>query len=279
MEKFCSLPGVGTLGPPSATVHGGLAIAGYAVNKSSKTEAAALYGWCVSGGNNIRNCEGLNVLATGTENATGNRRIGIEADVGASANETVTAQYGVLVTGANRGNPPTQGSVGFALSPSAGTTNPWQIGFLTADGSVRTFAQAGAQCYTGSCGSQLLQLRSFYGGRGLYSYVGSSAAGDVQFTPSANRNVQLDVGMGKSVHVTSSTINKDLAGTCVFSSGTTCSITYANSFTSIPVVILTPVNPGSVKFTLTSTYAYGFTITASEPNSSTVNYIVLGNPN
>jgi len=73
--------------------------------------------------------------------------------------------------------------------------------------------------------------------------------------------------------------NKDVAGTCAFASGTTCSIAYSTSFNNIPVVVLTPVNPGSISFTLTSSNSSGFTITASVSNSLAVNYVAIGNPN
>lgn len=69
------------------------------------------------------------------------------------------------------------------------------------------------------------------------------------------------------------------AGTCVFTASTTCSITYATAYTNTPVVMLTPVNPGTIIFTLTSTSNTGFTITASGSNSLTVNWEAIGNPN
>lgn len=63
-----------------------------------------------------------------------------------------------------------------------------------------------------------------------------------------------------------------LAGTCTFSASTTCSISYGTTFSGVPVVNLTPVNPGAVTFTLTATSTTGFTITASSSNSLAVNY-------
>jgi hypothetical protein len=73
---------------------------------------------------------------------------------------------------------------------------------------------------------------------------------------------------------------RQYAGTCVFSASTTCSVTYTTGqYNRTPVVILTPVNPGSVTFTLTRSSNTGFTITASSPNSFTVNWLAVGNPN
>jgi hypothetical protein len=71
----------------------------------------------------------------------------------------------------------------------------------------------------------------------------------------------------------------NFAGTCVFSASASCSISYSTGFAQVPVVILTPVNPGSVTFTLTSTGISGFTVTASSSNSLTVNWLAIGNPN
>ena len=72
------------------------------------------------------------------------------------------------------------------------------------------------------------------------------------------------------------------AGTCAFASSTTCSISYSSAgvaYTSTPVVILTPVNPGGLTFTLTSSSNTGFTVTASSSTSLTVNWVAIGNPN
>jgi len=63
-----------------------------------------------------------------------------------------------------------------------------------------------------------------------------------------------------------------LAGTCTFSASTTCSISYGTTFSGVPVVNITPVNPGAITFTLTATSTTGFTITASGSNSLAVNY-------
>jgi hypothetical protein len=70
-----------------------------------------------------------------------------------------------------------------------------------------------------------------------------------------------------------------LTGTCTFAAATTCTIAYATNYVATPIVMLSPVNPGAVTFTLTSTANSGFTITASASNSLAVNYVVTGAPN
>jgi hypothetical protein len=70
----------------------------------------------------------------------------------------------------------------------------------------------------------------------------------------------------------------DFSGQLAISSSTTGSVTYGTAYTSTPTVIITPVNPGSVTFTLTATTSTGFTVTASSSGTYTVNYIVIGNP-
>jgi len=63
-----------------------------------------------------------------------------------------------------------------------------------------------------------------------------------------------------------------LAGQCVFSSSTTCTINYGTTFSQAPWVTITPVNPGAITFTLTTSNTTSFTITASSSNSLAVNY-------
>lgn len=63
-----------------------------------------------------------------------------------------------------------------------------------------------------------------------------------------------------------------LTGTCVFAAATTCTVTYPTTFASIPVVQITPVNPGAVTFTVTTSSTSQIIITASGSNSLTVNY-------
>jgi hypothetical protein len=93
---------------------------------------------------------------------------------------------------------------------------------------------------------------------------------------STGSSVRGDVDFGYSNHLTQS--GNGIGGTCVFASATTCSVTYGYAFQSTPIVVLTPVNPGAVNFTLTSSSATGFTITASASNAITVNYVAIGNP-
>jgi hypothetical protein len=71
----------------------------------------------------------------------------------------------------------------------------------------------------------------------------------------------------------------DHAGALSISSSTTGSISYGTAYSSTPVVVITPVNPGAVTFTLSASSSSGFTVTASSSGTYTVNYIVVGNPN
>lgn len=63
-----------------------------------------------------------------------------------------------------------------------------------------------------------------------------------------------------------------LTGTCVFAAATTCTVTYPTTFASVPIVQITPVNPGAVTFTITTSSTTQIIITASGSNSLTVNY-------
>jgi hypothetical protein len=63
-----------------------------------------------------------------------------------------------------------------------------------------------------------------------------------------------------------------LSGTCVFAAATTCTIAYPTTFASVPVVNITPVNPGAVTFTVTTSSTTQIVITGSGSNSLTVNY-------
>jgi hypothetical protein len=85
-------------------------------------------------------------------------------------------------------------------------------------------------------------------------------------------------GFAIATHLNQSA-SANFAGTCTFAAATSCRISYSASFTSTPVVILTPVNPGSITFKLTSSSVTGFTISASSSNSLVVNWIAIGNPN
>ena len=69
------------------------------------------------------------------------------------------------------------------------------------------------------------------------------------------------------------------AGTCVFTSSTTCRVTFSTPYAKTPIVIITPVNPDATTFKLTSTSNRGLTITASGSTSVTVNWVAIGNPN
>lgn len=115
----------------------------------------------------------------------------------------------------------------------------------------------------------------------LSYFVGKVAIGaqtnPVDFLEVDNGNLRFNGGKGQ--HFNTQAANNDKYGTCVFAAATTCSYTYVNAFTNTPVVLLTPVNPGAVTFTLTATSNTGFTITGSTSNSLTVNYSVGGNPN
>jgi hypothetical protein len=63
-----------------------------------------------------------------------------------------------------------------------------------------------------------------------------------------------------------------LTGTCVFAAATTCTVNYPTTFASTPIVNITPVNPGAVTFTVTTSSTSQIIITASASNSLTVNY-------
>jgi hypothetical protein len=111
-----------------------------------------------------------------------------------------------------------------------------------------------------------------------------SSPSDFTFLLGTQRFFNINAGhlqfqSAKYQHILTFAATNDLSGTCVFAAATTCSITYSLAYTSTPAVIITPVNPGSVTFTLTTSTNTGFTITGSASNSLTVNYIVIGNPN
>ena len=75
----------------------------------------------------------------------------------------------------------------------------------------------------------------------------------------------LSVTAGGVVHTPQS-------GTCVFAASTTCTVTFPVPYGSAPVFTITPVNPGTVTFTVTALSATGATITGSSSNSLTVGW-------
>jgi hypothetical protein len=250
----------GVVVPSNANANGYFGVSGYVVNNSTTTQAAALYGWCAAGGSSVPNCEGLNVLSTGTANATGSRRIGAEIDVGSALGETVSSQYGVLVTGGNYGTSSPGGSVGFALSPSGVTSNStaWKIGFLTTDKWVAQAAQFGATCASGNtCGSQSVQFNSYNGTSSPNQvYIGTTAPGDFVISQIGGRALILQnggtIGSGNSS-------NTDMNGQLKFtSSKTSSSYTFTGAYTSAPICTFSPLGyagPGVVVYidTLTTT--------------------------
>lgn len=70
--------------------------------------------------------------------------------------------------------------------------------------------------------------------------------------------------------------NKDAAGKLTFAAVTTASYTYTETYSVAPIVIITPVNPGGITFTLTTSSTTGFTVTASSSFTGVVNYITIG---
>lgn len=88
--------------------------------------------------------------------------------------------------------------------------------------------------------------------------------------------VRGEVFFGYQNHLTQS--GNGVAGTCTFSSSTTCSVNFGYNFHFNPVVIITPINPGSETYKITSLSTSGFTVTASASVSTTVDYVIIGNP-
>jgi hypothetical protein len=131
-------------------------------------------------------------------------------------------------------------------------------------GPVQVFSGTDTSLTSGSPG--VLGLNTITNSAYLQNFYGGNA------TFATNDNVAFG---GKINQV----VKGSFAGTCVFSSGTTCNVTYGTAYNSTPLVFLQPVNPGSTTFKLTSTSASGFTITASASNSDTVNWLAIGNPN
>jgi hypothetical protein len=121
--------------------------------------------------------------------------------------------------------------------------------------------------------SSFLEFYSVAAGNGCYMNGTSGSSPFFEETLNATVGVcQLDAdAIGAAV-------GSQFAGTCTFTGGTTCSIVYTRAYTNTPVVVITPINPGAVLFTLTSTANTGFTVTGSVGNAIVVNYIVIGNP-
>lgn len=71
----------------------------------------------------------------------------------------------------------------------------------------------------------------------------------------------------------------DVAGLLTFASGASASFTYHAPYNFTPVVILTPVNPGSQTFFLTSTSRTGFTVGSTGSAGKTINWVAIGCPN
>jgi len=69
-----------------------------------------------------------------------------------------------------------------------------------------------------------------------------------------------------------------LAGSCLFSSSTTCSVTFDNAYNNAPRCFASSVNAGAIAFQVSSTPT-GITITAPSSISATANYFCVGNTN
>lgn len=191
-------------------------------------------------------------------------------------------------------------SLNLKLWPGATASQSSQIQFLGYNGAVAAWMgfYTGGQNYFAPIYDGTDGLMSIYKAMGgSVNIRGTSSSEDVVINSGTGRALIDDCGGGStcfevdrsgnvtntgnftpSGHVNQSAAG-NYAGTCVFSSNATCSITYGTAYTNTPIVMLQPVNPGSTTFTLTSTAKTGFTITASASNSSTVNWFAIGNPN
>jgi hypothetical protein len=70
--------------------------------------------------------------------------------------------------------------------------------------------------------------------------------------------------------------NTDVAGVLTFSAATTATYTFTEGYSAAPVIVISPVNPGTTTFTITSLTTTAFTVTASASFTGNVNYIMVG---
>ena len=145
-------------------------------------------------------------------------------------------------------------------------------------------SDSGLSLYAVGVGAIASRPRFYQSDSGIASLLGSTAmVGGLNMNGNAITDGSTGAGptiagAQLSAHLNQSATG-NLAGTCAFSSSTTCTKTYGTAFNSTPILLFTPVNPGTTTFTLTSSSASGFTLTASASNSLTVNWVAIGNPN
>ena len=92
------------------------------------------------------------------------------------------------------------------------------------------------------------------------------------------QNQLLGAQIFQNAGATAGAVSSDVAGLLTFASGSAASVTYNHAYNFTPVVILTPVNPGSATFVLSSTSKTGFTVTSATAAGKCVNWVAIGNP-
>ena len=132
--------------PSSATVWGGTAVAGYATDRSTTTNAVGGYFQARCLVSNA-NCWGSNPLVADVAGMTGHSLIGSEIDM--DLNGAPNRQVGLQVTGLIKAGA-TQGATSEAIQVT-GQAGLWRNGFVVGDQSVTSDAiQTGAPCVADS---------------------------------------------------------------------------------------------------------------------------------
>jgi hypothetical protein len=172
--------------PSSSVVSQSNGLGIYANTSSTTTNTVGLYAQNISLANNTVTHWGANVVCSDDGSRTaGQSCIGIEVDVGQlSPVSAYTGLFGVTAVAAGAGGPGiVAGSTGF-LSGANAANRQWDLGFATQDNVVVGSAafQAGAECLSGSCTSQLFRFKSMGAGVGVYSNVFSDSSGNVNMT-------------------------------------------------------------------------------------------------
>jgi hypothetical protein len=182
-----------------------------------------------------------------------------------------------------------KGRLNFIMSPSAELNTPQHIITLVDSNPALTIATAGhrppnspTDTYIGldnaAGGSAITAGQLAFGSPvAISNYIGNAGdnASFLERLTATAKTFKVPVAIAAHLNQASS---GNFAGTCAFSSSTSCSVSYSPAFSSTPIVILTPVNPGTVTFKLNTSGAGGFTIGASASTSVTVNWIAVGNP-
>lgn len=250
--------------PSSSEVIGGYGVMSLVENHSTSTQAAGAYFQNISAANNSF-VEGLNTLTTDTAGTRGSTVIGYEMDVG--PNGSPKTLLGLQITGgAAPGAVPPQFASAVWVTP---INWKWWYGLNFSPGATSASAIWLDSASTGKKGtrSQNIGFQSWDDG-------GANHVSSLFADPSGN----LEADINNAAH--SQKLMTGQAGACVFSGSNRCSVTFSPAFTVAPIVVLTPINPGDTAFTLNSApTASGFTITASDRSSVTVNYVAIANPN